>query len=59
MKKVIYIAPTITTVILNNKPILTFASTLGDTNQVGSNALGKGGGMFWSDEEEEEYYDEE
>ena len=45
-------------VILNNKPLLTFASGLGNQNSAGSAALSKGG-MFWSDDEEEDYYDEE
>lgn len=58
MKKKAYIAPEFTMVILNNKPLLTFASGLGNQNSAGSAALSKGG-MFWSDDEEEDYYDEE
>ena len=37
-------------VVLNNKPLLTFASGLGNQKSAGSAALGKDGG-FWDDDE--------
>lgn len=50
MKKKAYIAPEFTMVVLNNKPLLTFASGLGNQKSAGSAALGKDGG-FWDDDE--------
>ena len=59
MKKKAYIAPEFTMVVLNNKPLLTFASGLGNQNSAGSAALAKGG-MLWSDDEDFDYdYEEE
>ncbi len=54
MKKKAYIAPEFTMVVLNNKPLLTFASGLGNQESVGSAALSKGGGNYWDDDEPEE-----
>ena len=50
MEKKAYIAPEFTMMILNNKPLLTFASGLGNQNSAGNAALSKGG-MFWSDDD--------